>query len=90
MFSIIRTNEHLLIVLELKGNMVILHGESPKLAEGQTLIAFNENFIRHGFALKPETERSTEDRENERDRNKGGGKEGHLLHAIEDRVGART
>lgn len=52
-----------LIVLKLKGNLVIIHyGESFEPVEGhlQMLMAFNENFIRHGFALKLETERSTE------------------------------
>lgn len=69
-------------VFELKRNPVIIHRESPKLVKEhlQTLTAFNENFIRHGFALKTETERSTEDRENERDRDKGGGREERSWH----------
>lgn len=69
-------------VFELKRNPVIIHRESPKLVEEhlQTLTAFNENFIRHGFALKTETERSTEDRENERDHDKGDGREERSWH----------
>lgn len=63
---------------KLKGNLVIIHyGESPEPVEGhlQMLIAFNENFIRHGFALNLETERSTEKHANERDRDKRGSRE---------------